>query len=388
VIGNNEEVTISTPTAGTYYIMLNAYQAFSGISLVATHVPIAEPIVELINGVPEVGLSGATNEELFFKIVVPAGLDYLDFEMSGGTGDADMYIRKGSKPTMSNWDYRPYLIGNNESTHIDDPAAATWYVMLKAYQAFSGVSLVATYGTDFVWNDFTADPNCVALWQFEEPNLAKDSIGTNILTNHGVDANTVDFQEGAAGANFNGKDLDYFKITDVNLAANFPLKSTGNKRDISVSFWFRPETLPGLAFLWAKYDDANSKISFAVNISNDNGIRRFAIRKGASNGAGYEQGTLYSLELVLGRWYHVAATYDDTTRAYRLRVYDPVADAVHEATGIFTKYITLTDAPVMLGNRSELDWPATGVMDECVVFNDVLTAAEIDKIRQGIYGKP
>ena len=65
--------------------------------------------------------------------------------MSGGTGDGDLYVKLGAQPTSSVWDYRPYLTGNNESVTVTNPAAGDWYISINAYQAYSGVSLVATY---------------------------------------------------------------------------------------------------------------------------------------------------------------------------------------------------------------------------------------------------
>ena len=94
------------------------------------------------------GLSGASGSENFYKIDVPAGQDFLTIETSGGTGDVDLYVKKGDKPSTTSWDYRPYLIGNNEKVNVTNPAAATWYILLRGYQAYSGLTLKATYGTN------------------------------------------------------------------------------------------------------------------------------------------------------------------------------------------------------------------------------------------------
>jgi len=107
---------------------------------------IAESSVQVLqNGFAVPGLSGAANGELFFRISVPAGQQSLTFTVQGGTGDADLYVRKGSAPTTSLWDYRPYLSGNNETVTVTNPAAGDWFVMLRGYSAYSGVSLLAKY---------------------------------------------------------------------------------------------------------------------------------------------------------------------------------------------------------------------------------------------------
>jgi len=101
----------------------------------------------LQNGVAVTGLSAATGGQLSFTMVVPAGATGLSFAMSGGTGDADMYVKFGSAPTLSSYDCRPYVTGNNETCNIATAQAGTYYVMLNGYAAFSGVSLVGSYTT-------------------------------------------------------------------------------------------------------------------------------------------------------------------------------------------------------------------------------------------------
>jgi len=65
--------------------------------------------------------------------------------MSGGTGDADMYVKFGAEPTDTVYDCRPYVSGNAETCTIATAQAGTYYVNLKGYAAFSGVSLTGSY---------------------------------------------------------------------------------------------------------------------------------------------------------------------------------------------------------------------------------------------------
>jgi hypothetical protein len=65
--------------------------------------------------------------------------------MSGGTGDADLYVKKGVKPTTTAYDCRPYLTGNAETCTVTAPAAGDYYVMVRGYSAYSGVSLKGQY---------------------------------------------------------------------------------------------------------------------------------------------------------------------------------------------------------------------------------------------------
>jgi serine protease len=101
----------------------------------------------LTKGVPVTGLSAATGASLNYTMAVPAGSTNLSFVMSGGTGDADMYVSFGSAPTDTSYACRPYLNGNNETCSFAAPQAGTYYIRLKAYSSFSGVSLVGNYST-------------------------------------------------------------------------------------------------------------------------------------------------------------------------------------------------------------------------------------------------
>lgn len=114
----------------------------------------------LQNGVPVTGISGATGNQQFWTMSVPSGASNLQFQISGGTGDADMYVRFGSAPTTSVYDCRPYLNGNNETCTFASPAAGTWHVMLNGYTAYSGVTLVGSYSTGSTCNNISdVEPN-------------------------------------------------------------------------------------------------------------------------------------------------------------------------------------------------------------------------------------
>jgi PKD repeat protein len=99
----------------------------------------------LVNGTAKTNLSGAKSEETFYTMVVPAGATGLSFSMSGGTGDADMYVRFGSAPTTGTYDCRPYKGGNSETCNITTAQAGTYHVMLRGYSTYSGVSLTGSY---------------------------------------------------------------------------------------------------------------------------------------------------------------------------------------------------------------------------------------------------
>jgi hypothetical protein len=389
--GNNESVSIDNPAADTWYIMLNGYAAFDGVTLKATYTGVADQVTALTNGVPVTGLSGATGSETFYKIDVPAGQDFLTIEISGGTGDCDLYVKKGAKPTLTSWDYRPYLIGNNEKVDVTNPAAATWYIMLRAYQAYAGLTLKATYGVNTPppkGNNFASDPNCVALWRFESGKLTADSVGTNTLQNHGVTANTADKMEGISSAMFKASDKDYFWITNASLSSKFPFSSSSAPKAISVAFWLKLASLPPAGLTWDPFSKVNDPTQNVFTTMVD-GYGDIGFFIGTNGGTQFED-TWTKPVVVPGKWYHVVVTYKDSDKSYRINVWDAAtATVLADTTGMLQHNISVGNADVYLGQREGL--PANrfldGQLDEMAVFNDALTPDNIAKIRAGTYGK-
>ncbi len=139
---------LTASTTYRYYV-----QAYDNAGNVGGSSPIAVASTSsaggtvLTKGVPVTGLGAATGAELNYTMVVPAGSTNLTFTTSGGTGDVDMYVKLGAAPTDTVYDCRPFLGGNAETCTFAAPTAGTYYVRLKAYATFSGVSLVGNYTT-------------------------------------------------------------------------------------------------------------------------------------------------------------------------------------------------------------------------------------------------
>jgi hypothetical protein len=154
---NNETCSFASPAAGTWHVMVYGYGAYSGASLVGSYQTGSTGPATLQNGVPVTGLSGATGSQQFWTISVPAGATNLQFQTSGGSGDADLYVRYGSAPTTDTYDCGPATSDNNETCSFASPAAGTWHVMVYGYGAYSGASLVGSYQSCNSISD--AEPN-------------------------------------------------------------------------------------------------------------------------------------------------------------------------------------------------------------------------------------
>lgn len=98
---------------------------------------------ELQDGVAKTSLSGGSGSETFYTFNVGNGVSKVTFTMSGGSGDADLYVRANAQPTRTTYDCRPYKNGNNEVCTVNNPSAGTYHIMLRGYSSYNGVSLEA-----------------------------------------------------------------------------------------------------------------------------------------------------------------------------------------------------------------------------------------------------
>ncbi|AHE98507.1 fibronectin type III domain-containing protein [Thioalkalivibrio paradoxus] len=135
----------------TYRLRVRAYDndgnhsEYSNIVSFTTPLPEVTP-VQLQNGVAVHELSGDQGSQQFFSIEIPADRTELRVEIWGGSGGiVDLYVRHGQVPTLDNWDCRPYLWGSEETCVATNPQAGTHYVMIHGYEAYTGLSLRATY---------------------------------------------------------------------------------------------------------------------------------------------------------------------------------------------------------------------------------------------------
>ncbi|MFL5348641.1 MAG: S8 family peptidase [Hyalangium sp.] len=98
----------------------------------------------LANGTP-VSVGDGTNGVKSFFLDVPAGMASVTFSISGGTGDADLYVRYNNLPTTVDYDCRPMRAGNNEICTMYNPQPGRWYAQLRAYSTYANVSLKGQY---------------------------------------------------------------------------------------------------------------------------------------------------------------------------------------------------------------------------------------------------
>ena len=102
----------------------------------------------LVSGVGVTGIGGAVGiTTLLYRIYVPTGKTNLQVTLSGGTGDLDIYVRRGPTPPTAS-DFAPgcrsWNGGNTELCSFANPTAGTWYIFIDVYTAGAGATLRAT----------------------------------------------------------------------------------------------------------------------------------------------------------------------------------------------------------------------------------------------------
>jgi vibriolysin len=131
--GNAETCTHSSPAAGDWYVMLNAYSTYSGVTLTGTYTGGGG------TGTPKTDTkTGSVASGSMVQVSNYSGLvagSTFKVTMTG-TGDPDLYVRWGAAPTTTTYTCRPYVSGASETCTITVPSGTTSaYVAVRGYTA-------------------------------------------------------------------------------------------------------------------------------------------------------------------------------------------------------------------------------------------------------------
>jgi Lysyl oxidase/Chitobiase/beta-hexosaminidase C-terminal domain/Bacterial pre-peptidase C-terminal domain len=103
------------------------------------------PLQPLAQNTPVAQLAGAAGSAAHFRFAVPSGASSVTFTLSGGTGDADLYVRHGQLASTSAYDQRPFQSGNHETVTLATPRAGDYFVLLHGYAPYAGATLKASH---------------------------------------------------------------------------------------------------------------------------------------------------------------------------------------------------------------------------------------------------
>ncbi len=133
--------------AGTYSVQLSDTDNANATDCTLRNVSVSPPVQMLGNGVPTASLSANAGGELRFTLAVPADATGLQFVTIGGSGDADLYVKYGAPPTLSDYDCSSTSPTTSESCPIPSVQGGTYYVLVEAYAFINGVTLTGSYAS-------------------------------------------------------------------------------------------------------------------------------------------------------------------------------------------------------------------------------------------------
>jgi vibriolysin len=139
---NQAACGVQTATTDLGFTVADVTAAFTSVGVSCAGGGGGTGTVVLNVTLPSVATGGVSSN---YSVAIPAGTTKLVVATSGGTGDADLYVRAGAAPTTTAYTCRPYTGGNAETCTINNPAAgSTYFINVRAYRAYSGVNLKAT----------------------------------------------------------------------------------------------------------------------------------------------------------------------------------------------------------------------------------------------------
>lgn len=154
---NSDSCTFSNSPGGTYSIVLYGNKAYSGVQLLGTYAAASgsgsgtgtgsgsgSSGNVLDDGAP-VSISGGSGSHTYFTVDVPAGTSSLNLQLSGGSGNPNLYVKLGSTVSGNSYDCRSINSTSSDHCTITSPQAGSYAVMIYGNTAYSNVSLEADY---------------------------------------------------------------------------------------------------------------------------------------------------------------------------------------------------------------------------------------------------
>lgn len=237
-------------------------------------------------------------------------------------------------------------------------------------------------------NDFSGDPNCVAVYRFESSALTTDSKGTNTLTNaNTVAENTTDFDEGACSADFEASSNQKLYRSDANLSSDFPFKSGSSNQIQTITARFRLESIA--EGMWAHIaskasTDSPTSISWQLGVIHSSGTYKVRFHIYYTN-SWVSDALEIVFSPVVDKWYRVAVAFNNNNGAVFMKLVNADGDLSETASATLPHAMWLTNADFTIGAVANNQYFWDGEIDEVVIFKIVLTEEEIDNIFAGTY---
>lgn len=98
---------------------------------------------QIEGGCRRTGLASSSGRDFYFN--VPAGLKRLVIESRGGSGNADLYLRRGTWAYLDQHDASSVQPGNDERIEIQQPQSGQWFANLRAAAPYAETEIRVRY---------------------------------------------------------------------------------------------------------------------------------------------------------------------------------------------------------------------------------------------------
>jgi hypothetical protein len=226
-------------------------------------------------------------------------------------------------------------------------------------------------------NDFTQDTGCYGAYNFNTGALGVDSSGKgNDLTANPQVANSPCLFMGGQHAIYDiswGSSGWGVKKTDADLPAGFPLKNGDVVKQATFCAWFCTDSWSG---------GGGAIVSKSYNLTTFNSFTIACV--GLSLRIYWGTETFIVRTIKAAHAYHIAVVIDGVNKILEVTLFENRTGNIS-----FKKFYPAGTLPV---NTREFSWAAAegglvwnGYLDQCIVFNRMLSYQEIKDIRDGSY---
>lgn len=228
--------------------------------------------------------------------------------------------------------------------------------------------------------NYTQDANCKGAWYMNCADNETDRSGesTDLTETSGDIPTSADVPSGYAGTSrdFELDDSEYLAIADGGV-----LDINGADQSVSFCMWVKFETWAASVRIGGKKATSQVQYYFGTTGAVPNVYFQFAVSAdGTAEASAYNSG----LSISTGTWYHLAGVYNDTD--VRLYVNGELSSSANNPTA-HTGGIFNGSAEFRIGATPTPSGYFDGLLDEVIVFNRALSAAEIlDIYTNGISG--
>jgi len=355
-----------------------AYEGINGVTAAASAAALYTRAITtaVTAGTMYVNMKSSSTSSVFYFILTESGNGrmYIKFDSDGNikiydNGSATYqtitaYAANTWYQIAINWDTA--VQANKYRASVNNSAYTSYYTVTGGtFTNITGVILERdnTVGNVY-WDRISDAPSSlttgiVSYWKLDESSgNAADSVGSNTLTNN----NSTAYATGKInnGIDFENSSSQYLSISD---GTQTGLDIVGN---LSISFWWKPESHVAFTWLVAKYVLSGNQRSYGVYYDTGNTLNfAFSNNGTATSGAGY------SFTPVDGTWYHIVVTYN-TSGTQTIYVNGSVLGTT---SGLATSiYNSTADFWVGGGNN---DPDVDGLMDEVGIWSKTLTSLEV-----------